>query len=340
MRIMTDQEIRALVKTRLPKEAFMRSRWKLLYCLPLIVSIIALTAWVTVPDLPWAIRSLVCFVIGNVYIALMLLAHEVGHGAHTTNRKIRWLILFIGFLVYLIPPSLWVVWHNVAHHSHSNQPGIDPDNFDDQEASKRGILHKIGQVPIVKLLGGFFALTMQGQNVLWHLSFKKPNRRVFKLLRKRNAIIELALMFIIWISTARFLGVSGSLWGILLPMMIANAVIMSYVITNHLLCPFCNSSHSLVTTMSVRTWKIVDFCHLHFSHHTEHHIFPALSHRYYPEVRRILETEVGAAYKAPSHWRAVYVFLTMPRIWNGAEFVDASGTRRMNLAELNARLQI
>src|SRR4051812_2561621 len=197
---MTDREIRILVRSRLPKEAFRRSPWRLLHCLPLLSLIVVLTSCLITVDLVWPVKLATSFMLGNVYIALMLLAHEAGHGVHGGNRKLRNLVLFAGFLIYLIPPSLWVVWHNVAHHAHSNQPGIDPDNFDEQENSQRGPLHRLGQVSIVKLFGGCLALMIHGQNVLWNLSVKEPRRRVFRSLKRKRAILELSLMVALWIA--------------------------------------------------------------------------------------------------------------------------------------------
>jgi len=310
----------------------------MLACLPLIASIIIGVVLAIDVRLPLLLRFVICVITGNVYIALMLFAHEVGHGVHGGKGWQRWLVLFFGFLVYLIPPSLWPHWHNSAHHAHPNDPRIDPDNFDAREAARRGIGYRILQSPLIKALSGLFALTIQGQHVFWVSSRSKTRQQVFHSMRRGRASIELIVMVLFWGFVSLILGFEGSLWGLFIPMAIANVVIMSYVVTNHLLCPMSSTLNSLQTTMSVRTLKIFDFIHLNFSHHTEHHLFPKVSHRYYPAIRQILEREFKYEYQAPSHWRALLAVFRTPRAWNGEEFFDPGTGRKLGLPALKQML--
>ena len=145
-------------------------------------------------------------------------------------------------------------------------------------------------------------------------------------------------MVVFWGLVSFMLGPEGSVWGLLFPMVTANIVIMSYVVTNHLLCPMSATLNSLQTTMSVKTLGILDFMHLNFSHHTEHHLFPKVSHRYYPAIRQILEREFPREYQAPDHWRALLVIFRTPRAWNGEEFLDPATGRRLGLPALKHML--
>lgn len=335
---MNDREIRSLVKVQLPPEAFIKKPARILFCLPLIVFITAGVWLVAFVPFPWFLRLGLCFLIGNLYIALMLFAHEVGHGVHGGWAWQRWLVLFAGFLIYLIPPSLWTYWHNSAHHAHPNDPRIDPDNFDAREAARRGLGYRLLQSALVKGLSGLFALTIQGQQVFWIYSRSESRRQVFRSMRRWRASLELIAMVVFWGLVSLLLGLEGSLWGLLLPMAIANVVIMSYVVTNHLLCPMSTTLNSLRTTMSVKTLKVFDFIHLNFSHHTEHHLFPKVSHRYYPTVRQILEREFTCEYQAPNHWRALLVVFRTPRAWNGEEFFDPGTGRKLGLPALKQML--
>ena len=70
----------------------------------------------------------------------------------------------------------------------------------------------------------------------------------------------------------------------ILPMMMANATVMSYIATNHMLRPLVDSDDPLDNTLSLRTHWLVDALHWRFSHHVEHHLFPAMSsakHRWF-----------------------------------------------------------
>jgi hypothetical protein len=67
--------------------------------------------------------------------------------------------------------------------------------------------------------------------------------------------------------------------------------------------------------MSVRTLAMLDMLHFHFSHHVEHHLFPAMCGKHYPLVRLSLHKHVGASYVAPTHWHALRVLYRTPRLY-------------------------
>jgi fatty acid desaturase len=122
-------------------------------------------------------------------------------------------------------------------------------------------------------------------------------------------------MLAFWVTVGLKAGLLTSLFIIVVPMMVANAVVLSYVITNHFLCKLSESSDVLETTMSVRTWKALDLIHFHFSHHIEHHLFPGMASCYYPLVRKRLEAVAGTSYLAPYHITALAMVLRTPRIY-------------------------
>jgi fatty acid desaturase len=63
------------------------------------------------------------------------------------------------------------------------------------------------------------------------------------------------------------------LLGYFLPIWIGYTGIMSYLYTEHMLCPMSETDDCLVTTLSVRVPRIFDYLHVNFSYHTEHHNF-------------------------------------------------------------------
>src|SRR5262249_43233933 len=147
----------------------------------------------------------------------------------------------------------------------------------------------------------FIAFTVHGQTVLWVHS----RRRRFAAFQWTRALIETALVAAWWIALGLAIGPRGALLIIVVPMLLANAVVMAYITTNHMLRPLTEQPDCLATSMSVTTLRAIDAVHLHFSHHVEHHLFPAMSHRYYPLVRQTLRRLAGQRYLAPSHWNAL-----------------------------------
>jgi len=72
-----------------------------------------------------------------------------------------------------------------------------------------------------------------------------------------------------------------------IPMMVANIFVMSFILTNHSLSPFIPINDPLITGLSVTVPKFVDRITLNFGFHTEHHLFPAMSSRHAHLIRKL-----------------------------------------------------
>lgn len=52
--------------------------------------------------------------------------HDASHGSAFRSRKLNQLFA-LGFGVVGLSPYMWHIRHDVAHHAHTNEPGLDPD---------------------------------------------------------------------------------------------------------------------------------------------------------------------------------------------------------------------
>src|SRR5207247_11043407 len=95
----------------------------------------------------------------------------------------------------------------------------------------------------------------------------------FRQLQRRRGRLDSPLMIAFWIGVSLWAGPRGALFVVLLPMVTVNCVLMSYVVSNHMLRSLADGPDSLSTTMSVSTFKVVDWLLFNFSHHVEHHLF-------------------------------------------------------------------
>src|SRR5260370_326166 len=102
----------------------------------------------------------------------------------------------------------------------------------------------------------------------------------FSSMRRRRAIIDTLALAGFWVGVGVLAGPRGAVLVVVLPMLVSNFVVMSYIVTNHMLCPMAPSRDTLNTTLSVPTHKILVIAHFHFSHPLEHHLFLAMSRRY------------------------------------------------------------
>ena len=251
-----------------------------------------------------------------------------------------------------MPPTLWRAVHNREHHGHTNSRR-DPDrSYLEQQPASWGkwIQHRftpsdeIG--PVGLTLGLMFAWGVHNLRTLisvllvpdgsalfppaaFRLSPADRRRTAWELL----AIVGLHAAAIAWIG----LQPRSLLLAYFLPIWIGYAGAMAYIFTNHLLAPLGETNDPIRNTLSLRLSAWLDLLHLNFSHHTEHHIFPALNSSYYPELRRLLEQHHGDRYQLLTGRQAWRLLLATPRHYrDNGTVCSADGGRAMALPSLMA----
>jgi fatty acid desaturase len=337
-----DGALRDRIRTDLPADAFVLHPWRLLLGIPLVAAIAGGSVAVVRAPLPWYAALGIGIALGCLYASLFFFGHEVGHGAVIRSRGGRTAVLYISCLIYGLSPHLWLIWHNHAHHGHTNMPEHDPDTFGTLEQFSRNRYSQIlarfapgsGHWLSALYLPTFF--TLQSHGVLWLYSFGP----VFRQFRRRRAMLDSAGMAVFWIAAALWAGPRGSLFAIVVPMITVNVVMLSYVVTNHMLRPLADGPDSLTTTMSVSTFKPIDLLFFHFSHHVEHHLFPSMSPRYYPLVRWSLRRHAADRYLAPAHWRAMLLVFRTGRLYVDAHtLVRPADGQRVAIDAVEAALR-
>ena len=71
----------------------------------------------------------------------------------------------------------------------------------------------------------------------------------------------------------------------MIPLLVANACVMTFIITNHSLSSRVESDDPLVSSLSVTTPRAIEWLTLGVGYHVEHHLFPTMSTRHAPAVR-------------------------------------------------------
>lgn len=340
-----DDRLRAALRAELPTTVFRRRPSRCLLLLPLLaVAAAGNIALLGRPPLHVAVP--VALVLGNNYASLMFLTHEIGHGGVVRSRRLTFLLMYPGCAVFLMSPRLWLIWHNVSHHGHTNRPDQDPDSFGTLDnLSGRPLWYRrlvrafpgLGRArtAAILLFTGFF--TSQAQAVLWEKSRTLPG---YRRLNRRAAALETGGLVVLWAGISVATGLFGMVFMVIVPMLVANFVILAYVATNHMLRPLRDRTDSLATTMSVRTFRALDRVHFHFSHHVEHHLFPALASSSLPLVRDALRRVDADAYLCPPHGRALRALFTTPRFYEGHDvLVHPSSLERRPLADVERQLR-
>jgi fatty acid desaturase/AcrR family transcriptional regulator len=256
-------------------------------------------------------------VIGHGFAGLAFVGHETLHGSVLRSRRLSHLVGWVCLLPFGLSPRLWKAWHNRVHHGNTMIPGVDPDAYPtlaeyrsdwrlrlmDRFSLARG--HPLG---VVCLALGF---TIQSGHLLL------VARRRGWLSRKEHllAIAEALAGVAVWLGLAVAIGPRGFLFAFVLPLLVANAVVLTYILTNHNLSPLTEINDPLLNSLTVTVPRFWDVMHARFGLHVEHHLFPAMSSEALPRVRALLEAHWPDRYQSLPLTEAVRRLLRTPRIY-------------------------
>ena len=270
---------------------------------------------------PWLAAGGVSLLIGASFAGLTFLAHETLHGAVVRGRRMRRLVGTLSFLPFMISPRLWIAWHNRVHHGHTNHGGVDPDAYPTLEQYQQDRLLRIvtdhlgpgGRRPngVLSLLIGF---SIQSGHML--LSAKANG-----LLSPRQhaiALIESGLAAATWLSLAVFIGWLPFLFAFVLPLLVANAIVMGFILTNHSLSPLSDVNDPLFNSLSVTVPRWAELWTLRFGFHVEHHLFPWMSSRHAPVVRSLILGRWPERYQSMPIGRALSALHRTGRVYKDA----------------------
>jgi fatty acid desaturase len=275
------------VKADLPASAFGRATSRIAW-IPAHVAVIALAitaiarGWV-----PWPLVPLVSLVIGASFAGLTFVGHELLHGAIVGGKRRQQLLGWLTFVPFTLSPRLWKAWHNRVHHAHTNVAG-DPDGYPTIEEYRADARARFS-VDMFSLGGrrwrGVVSLVLGFSVQSMHQLTLARSRGFLDARERRLAVAETAAGVAIWLALALAIGVGPFLFAYVLPLLVANAIAMMFILTNHSLSPRVPVDDPLLSGLSVTTSPLIDWLTLRFGAHVEHHLFPRMSSRFAPAVR-------------------------------------------------------
>jgi fatty acid desaturase len=285
-------------------------------------------------------------VIGQLFTTVGLAAHEALHHSVFRSKGLEDLLGWVGFSPWLVTPGTWRAWHVQAHHSAANIHARDPDVLPRQEEWRTQrfaqLFHAIspGSGSWLSYISLSFFFTAQGQAFLWHHS-NQPSLQHVRMNRARERAITV-LLALGWGALGWAMGPRGALYALILPQLFSNTTLMIYIATNHWLLPAAqDTDNPFVNTASVETHPVMDLLHLHFSHHQEHHIFPAMSAKFAPLLRKHLRALNPEASIVAPHLQALRALFWRPALYSmdGRSFAGPDGTASVSTAELRRRIE-
>ena len=270
------------------------------------------------PNGQGTIRSTVA--IGVSFGCLTFIGHETLHGGIVRGKLAKHVVGWIGFLPFVLSPRLWVAWHDRVHHANANLAD-DPDMYPN--------LDKYWANPRMRFAVNWFSLggrrwrgalslilgfTVQSANQLigaTEKGFLSPGQR-------RLAIAETALAVAVWGTVAALVGFVPFVFVFVMPLLVANVIVMSFILTNHSLSPMIAINDPVVSGLSVTAPRWIEILTLRFGFHVEHHLFPAMSSRHAPAVRDLVRMRWPERYQSMSLVCAVRELHRTGRVYKDA----------------------
>lgn len=311
------------VSPHLPKKAFKPVPGRLLGGLAYLMITIAGMFAIGVYDLPFLANIAIAVVIGTSFASMGFLGHEILHGTVVKKVGLRNLLGAVFFFPLLTGPRLWRKWHNMTHHVHTQDEEKDPDAWlTKEQLDKKPALKIIYRLPFsVRAFFEFVSLsfTFTLHSVRMFFAYVKE----FKPENRLAVWIQFLLPWVAWTGLIFFVGITNWVFMFLIPHLIANTIVMAYISTNHRLNPQVPVNDPLANTLSVTVPKWIDVLHFNFSYHTEHHLFPSMSSKYYPLVKGHIKDKWPGLYHEMPMSNALVALWKTPRVYyNGTELID------------------
>lgn len=271
----------------LPDHVFDRAPSRLAF-VPVQVAVIAIAScaiacgWV-----PWFVVPLLSLVIGASFAGMTFVTHELLHGGIVANKRVQYAIGWLGFLPFVLSPRLWLAWHNGAHHARANLTD-DPDVYPTIDHYRSHGMARFA-VDTFALGGrrwrGVLSLVLGFTVQSTHQLVAARSQGFLTARQHRRAIAETALGLGVWSLVAALVGGVSFVFVFVVPLLVANACVMAFILTNHSLNPRVEINDPLASGLTVTTSRLVEWLTLGFGFHVEHHLFPAISTRHAPTIR-------------------------------------------------------
>lgn len=336
LKLISKNEYRSILKEYLPEKCFKPDTKHVLhYLLCMGIYLGGIYSIVSLHFLP--LKVLVSVIMGITLASLTFFLHDLFHGSIIKSKPIAYLTGFSIGIFNLFAPLFWQRVHNFHHARTGNVDDPDrsyilaekPSNFFEKVAYKMRMSSETFH-PFLSLLfmsTGFFWYFFS--TMFYGFFAKKISinedlkyQRIQTLFKNKEKLIVLGeLIFIFSFQIFLFTFVAGNNFLnyfliSLLPIGISHFIAMSYIHTNHFLSPLTGETDDpLINSLSLKNSKIVDKIFSNFSHHVEHHIFPAMGSFHYPKVRKLLLKMYPERYQLIPMIDAIKLLLKTPRIY-------------------------
>ena len=269
----------------------------------------------------WPLKLFLGLVVGSCWGINGFIAHELLHGSVIRSKKWQDFLGFFALMPYLISPTFWRYWHNRLHHSHTQKIVLDPDAYPTYRIFKHSKFSR-WMYPVTPGSGYkrsyFYFFFWFSVNVIVAQVYFRFRNKLFDKLDHKKVNAELLLQFLLFASMMVWAGPWNLLWVWVIPFTMQNYFVFSYISTNHNLSPLTKENDPLVNSLTVTNHPFLEFFHLNFGYHVEHHIFPTMSPKRIKPVHELLKKKYPDRFHYMSKWQAIKALYSTARIYKNS----------------------
>jgi len=305
----------------LKPEYFNRNPFRLGYYLSFIIGNLVLVYIALSFNLNILSLCLIGFLMGCLNAGLAFVSHELSHGSVVKGKSFQDLLVLFSFAPFLISPTYWRFWHNRLHHGNTQYVLKDPDAFPTMSVYKNSPFLRwvFKWTPGSKMLRSYsyFFFWFSFQSFLNQV-YMRFNNKMWNEMNHKKVTIEFSLQIVMLISYLYLVGFSNWIYLFFIPFFVQNYILMSYISTNHNLSPLTKVNDPLVNSLSVSNYRLLEFLHLNFGYHVEHHIFPRMSGAYTKKVHDVLKSQFSENYQYMPKALAIKKLYSTARIYKNS----------------------
>jgi fatty acid desaturase len=283
-RVLSSQELRAL-QGRSDRRGCVR--------LAIHLGLLVAAGWLVAVSSGWAVLPAM-FVLGLVQVALFAPAHETMHQTAFASRRPNAVVGWLTSCPSLLNWHFYTAYH-LAHHRHTQMPGLDPELGAVPPASLRGYVLRVLGVPFWRLRLRVMMDCLRGDLGAYpYVSAAAAP----KIIRSGRAMT--ALMVGGSVASAVLFGWATPLLYWIGPQLLGQPPLRAYLLAEHTGCS--RDRNGLTNTRTTLTSAPVRLLMWDMPYHAEHHLFPSIPFHRLADAHALIRSKLAHVQPGYVRW--------------------------------------
>jgi fatty acid desaturase len=283
-RVLSSQELRAL-QGRSDRRGCVR--------LAIHLGLLVAAGWLVAVSSGWAVLPAM-FVLGLVQVALFAPAHETMHQTAFASRRANALVGWLTSCPSLLNWHFYTAYH-LAHHRHTQMPGLDPELGAVPPASLGGYVLRVLGVPFWRLRLRVMMDCLRGD--LGAYSYVSAAAAP-KVIRSGRAMT--AVMIGGSVASAVLFGWATPLLYWIGPQLLGQPPLRAYLLAEHTGCS--RDRNGLTNTRTTLTSAPVRLLMWDMPYHAEHHLFPSIPFHRLADAHALIRSKLAHVQPGYVRW--------------------------------------